>query len=207
MRLSASDHDLGGNIMGEEFRKRMMDLASRGKCESSLLLGGEKAKLTDFFLFPSPDVQPDELRSMEDVHRKGAMSDGLLSEQISHSVVFLVRRQTNFSLQAPALGLRRSDSSSLLSRTSFSPLTNTTRTLVSLHTLLHQRHLYFPRAQYFDPLLRPCSQDRSRRVPSGSSQVLRLLSFVLFPPSVSCSELLANTLRPDIPYNQAIPPS
>ncbi|KAL7417282.1 hypothetical protein BDY24DRAFT_412029 [Mrakia frigida] len=56
VRLSASDHDLGGNIMGEEFRTRMMDLGSRGK-----------------------HVNRDELRNMEDVNRKGAMSDGLLN--------------------------------------------------------------------------------------------------------------------------------
>lgn len=37
VKLSVSDPVLGTRIMGEEFRDRMMDLAKRGRCESTLL--------------------------------------------------------------------------------------------------------------------------------------------------------------------------
>ena len=33
VRLSVSDHDLGRNVMGQDYRARMMELASKGQSE------------------------------------------------------------------------------------------------------------------------------------------------------------------------------
>lgn len=44
VRWSGSDHDLGGRIMGDDFRERTMALAESGKCECSLLLGASQLK-------------------------------------------------------------------------------------------------------------------------------------------------------------------
>ncbi|KAL7416434.1 hypothetical protein BDY24DRAFT_234134 [Mrakia frigida] len=55
VRLSLSDHDLGGRIMSEDFRRVMMDLASRGE-----------------------HVELKELQMLENIHRKDASPHGLL---------------------------------------------------------------------------------------------------------------------------------
>jgi hypothetical protein len=77
MRLSASDHDLGGRIMGEDFRNRMMDLASRGKCTSRL---GSLRSLRLLTLLVRVDIGHEELRVWEDIYRPNKLSDGLISE-------------------------------------------------------------------------------------------------------------------------------
>ena len=82
VKMSASDHDLGGKIMGAEFRERMMDLAVRGKCEYErpAAFAILASRLTLTVRAPhDPDVDPEELRTMEDIYRPQAMTHSLLS--------------------------------------------------------------------------------------------------------------------------------
>lgn len=81
VRLSLFDHDLGGNIMGEEFRRVMMDLGSRGECKSDFLPSIVSDKIARLMFLGSgfADIEEEKLRGFENVHRrKNASVNGLL---------------------------------------------------------------------------------------------------------------------------------
>ena len=82
VRLSGSDHDLGGKIMGADFRERMMDLASRGERVSVSPSLRRLPDLTDAVPVPRlrADIDREELRVLENVNRPQAISRDLLSE-------------------------------------------------------------------------------------------------------------------------------